>query len=239
MVAERHRTDANPGDLLAVYCDTSSEHPDNARFMRDVEQWTGVTVTVLRSEKYADIWDVFEKTRWLAGVGGARCTGELKKRLREDFQRASDLQVFGFDAGERSRAARFSEHHTEVSGWFPLIEADIGKGDALEMVQRAGIELPVMYALGYEHNNCIGCPKGQAGYWNKIRVDFPAVFDRMAKVERELNAAICKTEPTVKGKRQRLRVFLDELDPGAGRPDDLERAGCSVFCQIETAGWQA
>jgi hypothetical protein len=88
-----------------------------------------------------------------------------------------------------------------------------------------------MYRLGYTNNNCIGCVKGGAGYWNKIRVDFPEAFDRMAKLERTLDAAICKTEPTVNGKRTRERVFLDELAPdeGFGQPE-LEME-CGVLCQ--------
>ena len=222
-------------ETRVVYCDPGSEHPDNARFLRDVEEWLNHPIETLRSEKYADTWDVFEKTRWLVGTQGARCTSELKKRLREDYQRATDVQVFGFDAGEQKRAARFVEHHTEVQARFPLIEKGLGKGDCLELVRRASIELPALYGLGYEHNNCLGCVKGGAGYWNKVRRDFPEVFARMAAVERELGVAICKAEPVVDGKRQRLPVFLDELDPGAGNPQDLERAGCSIFCQIEEA----
>ena len=68
-------------------------------------------------------------------------------------------------------------------------------------------------------------------YWNRIRVDFPASFDRMAKMERELDVAICKTEPVVDGKRIRKRVFLDELPPDAddGQAElDME---CGVLCQ--------
>ena len=49
------------------------------------------------------------------------------------------------------------------------------------MVHRAGVKLPAMYGLGYEHNNCIGCVKGGMGYWNKIRKDFPDAFEKMAK----------------------------------------------------------
>ena len=82
-----------------------------------------------------------------------------------------------------------------------------------------------MYLMGYRNNNCIGCVKGQSGYWNKIRKDFPDVFDRMAKKERELNAAINKKY--VKGKR--IRVFLDELDPNAGRYEE-EKISCGLFC---------
>jgi hypothetical protein len=212
-----------------AYCDPGSEHPDNARFLLDVEKWLDHPIRVLRSDKYADTWDVFEKSKYLVGPGGARCTMFLKKRLREDYQRASDIQVFGFDSGEEKRASRFKEHHTEVDPLFPLIERKLSKSDCLSLIEAAGIETPAMYKLGYEHNNCVGCVKGGAGYWNKIRVDFPEVFERMAKVERELDVAINKKYR--KGKR--LRVFLDELDPKSGRPQDLKDAGCSVFCQIE------
>ena len=91
-----------------------------------------------------------------------------------------------------------------------------------------------MYLLGYQNNNCIGCVKGQSGYWNKIRRDFPEVFDRMAKVEREIGAAICKTEPTVNGVRQRIPVYLDELSPDAGRYKDEPPMSCGLFCGSDT-----
>jgi hypothetical protein len=84
-----------------------------------------------------------------------------------------------------------------------------------------------MYKLGYNNNNCIGCVKGQAGYWNKIRVDFPDAFDRMAKMERKLNVAINKTYA---GDGKRKRIFLDELDPSAGRNVPMPEIDCGVLC---------
>lgn len=92
------------------------------------------------------------------------------------------------------------------------------------MVERAGIKLPAMYDLGYTHNNCIGCVKGGAGYWNKIRVDFPLVFQRMAKTERMIGARICKV-----GKE---RVFLDELSPTAGDYPKEPEVQCGVACEL-------
>lgn len=224
-VATKKVLDRYP-EALPVYCDTGSEHPDNHRFIKDCEAWYGKEVLVLKSKKYGDIWDVFEKTRYLAGIHGARCTTELKKMVRRDFEEWDDLQIFGFDYDEKSRAERFVENNPEVKTWFPLIEEKIGKKECLEIVQSQGIELPVMYKLGYRNNNCIGCVKGQAGYWNKIRVDFPEVFARMAKQERELNAAICKSYA---GDGKRKRVFLDELPKEMGRYKDLD-IQCGLFC---------
>jgi hypothetical protein len=64
--------------------------------------------------------------------------------------------------------------------------------------------------------------KGGAGYWNKIRRDFPEAFKRMAEMERELDFAILR----LKGKR----VFLDELPPNVGRYDAEEDIECGPQC---------
>ena len=211
-----------------VYTDPGSEHPDNKRFMKDCEDWFDHPITTLKSEKYEDTWDVFEKVRYLAGVKGARCTAELKKYLRHQFEDlATDIQVFGFDAGEQKRADRFRNNNPEVTLETPLIDKGLSKADCLAMLKRAKIELPVMYKLGYKNNNCIGCVKGQSGYWNKIRIDFPDVFERMSQMEQKLNAALCKSYA---GDGKRKRVFLKDLPPDAGRYSAEPDIECGLLC---------
>ena len=83
-----------------------------------------------------------------------------------------------------------------------------------------------MYRLGYNNNNCIGCVKGGVGYWNRIRVDFPAAFARMAKLERRLGVAINR-----RGGGDRERVYLDELDPDEGQHDPPQLMSCGLLCQ--------
>lgn len=210
-----------------LYCDTlSSEHPDNVRFLRDVEKWIGKEIKIIGSDKYSDIYDVFRKTRYLVGIGGARCTTELKKNVRKKYQRESDTHVFGLTVDEQKRIDRFENQNSEIVEWV-LSDAGITKDDCYRILNEAGIELPMMYKLGYNNNNCIGCVKGQAGYWNKIRVDFPDVFERMARMERELNVAINKSYA---GDGKRKRVFLDELDPTAGRNVPLPNIECGAIC---------
>jgi 3'-phosphoadenosine 5'-phosphosulfate sulfotransferase (PAPS reductase)/FAD synthetase len=60
------------GDKVELlYCDTLKyEHPDNIRFLHDVEQWLGKKIKIMGSKKYTDIFDVFRKTGWLVGPGG-------------------------------------------------------------------------------------------------------------------------------------------------------------------------
>ena len=214
-----------------VYTDPGYEHPDNERFMADCEKWYGQPVVRLRSDKYKDIYDVFEKTRYLVGVAGARCTTELKKLVRRRYENLnSDIQIFGFDKSEEARAERFRQNNPEVTLETPLIDQGISKGDCLRMIREAGIELPEMYKLGYRNNNCIGCVKGQAGYWNKIRRDFPEVFERMARMEEKIGAAINKRY--VKGVRQ--RVFLRDLPPDMGRYEQEPDISCGILCELSS-----
>jgi hypothetical protein len=248
-------------DATIAYTDPGSEHPDNARFLDDCEQWFGRPIQRLRSEKYRDTWQVWEERRFLVSPAGALCTTELKKKVRFAFQRPDDVQVFGYTAEEKHRADRFRDQNPGVDLRTPLIERGLTKDDCLAMIERVGIELPAMYALGYRNNNCIGCPKGGMGYWNKIRRDFPEVFDRMARLERDIGASVLREQASiaplvdVPGERERaadhfvtrtrdgkplarqqpsgsVPVWLDELDPDRGNHQDEPSFECSLLCAL-------
>ncbi len=201
-----------------------SEHPDNERFAADCVRWFNQPIIELRSKEYADTWDVWEDRRYIAGIKGAPCTSHLKKAVRYGFQRPDDLHIFGYaiDGTDPKRADRLAETNFELSLEFPLREAKLRKADCHALVRAAGIELPAMYLLGFDNNNCIGCPKGGAGYWNMIRKHFPAQCDRMAKLSRELGTRLIKQDGE--------RVFLDELRPTTGKQKDELVIDCSPFC---------
>lgn len=91
--------------------------------------------------------------------------------------------VWGYDLNEKNRADRVCEALSDYDHEFPLIEHGLTKQEAHGIADRLGLKRPIMYDLGYPNNNCIGCPKGAMGYWNKIRADFPEVFERRARQE--------------------------------------------------------
>lgn len=200
-----------------------SEHEDNDRFATDCERWFGQKIVNLASDEYADTWDVWEKRRYIAGIAGAPCTTYLKKNVRKAFQRADDIHVFGYTADETKRANQFKSTNFELTVDCPLIDAGLNKPDCHAIVRAAGIELPAMYLLGFDNNNCIGCVKGGAGYWNKIRKHFPDRFARMAALCRKLGVRLIK--------QGGVRIFLDELDPSTGRQKDEIEIDCSAFCE--------
>lgn len=210
-------------DCEVVYCDTmATEHPDNKRFFEDVQRWIGREIRIIRSAKYATVDDVFERTRYMSGIAGARCTTELKKLPRELFQRETDTHVFGYTADEAKRAAAFEANNLNLHVDWILIERSVIKATCLALLEHVGIALPAMYGLGFDHNNCIGCPKAtSAGYWNRTRRLFPEVFARRAAQSRLIGARLVR----VKGER----VFLDQLPRDADAPDD--EIECGPACQ--------
>jgi 3'-phosphoadenosine 5'-phosphosulfate sulfotransferase (PAPS reductase)/FAD synthetase len=209
-------------DAEILYCGnvSSNEHPDNKRFLEDVSRWINHPIKVLRNDKYNDIYDVFDKTGWLVGVSGARCTNELKRTVRERYQSAGDVHVFGFGVDELARIARFEVGNPELYLSFPLRDAGMNKQDCLNMLMQAGIELPAMYKMGYKNNNCIGCVKGGKGYWNKIRVDFPEAFKRMAEQEKKMNTYIFKD------------TSLENLPVNTGKYESEFEVECGVTCSL-------
>ena len=217
-LAERERE--RESELIIAYTEVKEEHPDNKRFLDDCEEWFGQKIEILGNDFYdRSIYRVFEKN-YIRTPKGAPCTRALKKQIRERFEKPTDRQVFGYTAEEQARLDRFIDANADVNIWTPLIEKGLGKEDCLAMLKNAGIELPAMYKLGYHNNNCIGCVKGGMGYWNKIKVDFPEHFDRMAKLERFKKQTIFKDR------------YLDELKPTDGNYPQEPNIECSIFCQI-------
>jgi hypothetical protein len=206
--------------------------------MRDVANWLGVDVTVLQSEKYANVDDVIDRTAYMVGPSGARCTTELKKKVRQGFERSDDVQVFGFTADKREikRAANFREANPEVNLSTPLIDAGLTKDDCHRILAEAQIRPHAMYELGFPNANCIGCVKAASPeYWALTRQHFPDVFATRAAQERKLGISIIRPEQRILGRRVKLRLFLDELpetDTQLTIPTS-DQWDCGVLCPAD------
>ena len=194
------------------------------RFLRDCENALGKEIEILKSP-YGSVENACRAGGCIRIVksGFAPCTNYLKKRVRKEWemqQTESLTYVWGFDSAETSRAERLVEAMPKFEHEFPLIDHDFNKQNVHAICEDAGVKRPVMYDLGYSNNNCIGCVRGGMGYWNKIRVDFPEVFESRMKLERLLGMS-CITG-----------VYLDELDPKRGRMSDEILPECGIFCMM-------
>jgi len=216
-------------DVIA-YCETGAEHEDNKHFMADCVRWYNKPIKSIKSDKYTDLWDCWNKVRYLAGNNGARCTTEMKVKPRLKFQRPTDTHIFGYtaDKADVNRAKRFKENYFELNVKFPLIEAGITKAACLAMLQTAEIKTPTMYNLGYKNNNCIPCVKAtSANYWALIRETHPEEFKRMVKLSRKLNVRLCRMNLT--GEIE--RYFIDEI-PAQYPTTNPIQPSCDFMCHL-------
>lgn len=215
-------------DIRVIYNPVKEEDKDNLRFLRDIEKWIGCKIELAINPKYPDcsIDTVFYDRKYVSGVHGAPCTGELKKRARQHWEtnNKADFHVLGFTSEEESRHNRFVL--TERDNVLPvLIEEGMTKQDCMDMIVREGINPPIVYKKGFPNANCIGCVKASSPtYWNLVRRTYPDIFDQRAKMSRELGCKLVR----VKGKR----LFLDELDPNA-KGNKLKNMviDCGIFCE--------
>lgn len=204
-----------------IYIDIADQHPDSIRFIKDCEKALGMKIEILSSE-YKNVENVCRTFNFVNGIWGAKCTEVLKKRVRklwESKQTEPITYIWGMDCTEKARANKLCESMPKYEHVFPLIDNNLTKEEAHGILERLGIRRPVMYDMGYRNNNCVGCVKGGMGYWNKIRRDFPDVFESRAKMERDLGHSC------IKG------VFLDELDPNRGRNNEV-LPECGIACEL-------
>lgn len=206
-----------------LYQHVEDQHPDSLRFLHDVEDFTDSKIEMGQSP-FKDVETVcrYYNTICIPGTP-AKCTRVLKQaeRRKWEYENPGEHTYFwGLDCSEYGRMAGFIAGMPHANHRFPLIERELKKNDVHAMAVSLGLRRPVMYEQGYHNNNCIGCVRGGMGYWNKIRRDYPEVFAKRAKMERDLGHSC------IKG------VYLDELDPCAGRHDPPIDVDCGMYCLL-------
>lgn len=216
-----------------IYMDTSEdEHPDNLRFLKDVENWLGIKVKFLKSDKFENVDDVIKQTKFLVSAKHAPCTLKLKIDVRLKYQKPGDIHVLGYTADELNRMVSFEEHNPKVIVDWVLEDENITKDDCFYIIQKAGIKQNQMYLDGFPNANCIGCLKAaNLSYWGLIKNKYPEIYEKRAKQERMVGYTINKDQR--KGKDRQL--FLDEMteaDYQRGQPLGDYKFSCGGFCEI-------
>ncbi|RVP13128.1 hypothetical protein CN085_19645 [Sinorhizobium meliloti] len=227
IIAARIELRNNP-DAILVRCETGNEDEDNHRFEADCVRWLNAPVTVLRSDDYENVIQVWEDRKFLSSPKGAPCTSEMKIAPRLAFQRPTDIHVFGYTADrlDVERYARLKANYPELRTKVPLIDAGITKASALGMLLRAGIEPPRTYAMGFPNANCLqtGCVKATSpDYWSLFRLRFPDRFVAMVERSRRIGARLSRINDE--------RIFIDEIPADWPVTNPIAPA-CDFLCAL-------
>lgn len=213
---------------IIARCETNNEDPDNYRFEADVMRRLNRSVTLLRSDKYNSVWEVWQGERYMAGIEGAPCTREMKIAPRLAFQLPTDMHAFGYtaDAKDQARFDQLKANYPELTVCAPLIDYGITKAATLAMVESWGIELPRSYQMGFPNANCLqtGCVKATSpNYWSLYRYHFPDRFARTAAYARELDVRLTR----INGERS----FIDEIPADWPTTNPIVPV-CDFLCHI-------
>ncbi|RWH88002.1 MAG: hypothetical protein EOR77_25770 [Mesorhizobium sp.] len=230
-VAARLALQATPSAIVAR-CETGNEDDDNYRFEVDVQRWINRPITILKSEKYLSVPDVWDDRKYMSGIKGAPCTVEMKVVPRLVFQLPTDIHVFGYtaDSHDVERFKTLRETYPELIVRAPLIDAGITKAGTLAIVEAAGIRLPRSYALGFPNANCLktGCVKATSpDYWALYRFHFPDEFAVTAATARRLGVRLCR----IKDERR----FIDEIPMDWPMANPVAPA-CDFLCHLAEVG---
>lgn len=154
-------------------------------------------------------WEVFVDERFVGNSRIDPCSRLLKRELMDQWSRSNcqnwdTVHVFGLDWSERGRIegdGRKKPGHRRIlkaKGWFPVYPMDsppyLTKPEIIAELHRRGIEEPLLYKLGYPHNNCGGfCCKMGLTNANHLLVTIPKYYEFCEDEERRVMGEIGKT----------------------------------------------
>ena len=218
-------------EILYIHIDDMPE--DVWTVLEETEELLGRKITVLQS-RYRNVDNVIRQFGFMKRPGaGAVCSNVLKRRVRKEFEstiKGDITYVWGFDAKEKHRAEAIKESVPYAEHIFPLIDKELTKKDVhglAQILKDRGHKMSVLdhyREKKFNNYNCIGCIEGGIAYWLNVKENYPDVFERRSKLERELGFSILKDKDGP--------LFLDELEPGRGRASEVLDGTCDIFCSF-------
>lgn len=226
-----------------VFADTLIEHADLYRFLVDTERLLDVKIERLADGR--DPWQVMKDRRAITIKGSAMCSQTLKRGVIEkwitaNFEPGSYVRVFGMDWSEADRMERLREELAPDPVWFPLAEPPyVDKCHIADALEKAGVETPYLYRIGFTHNNCGGgCVKAGQAHWAHLWRTLPETYALWEVKEEEIRQHLGKNVTILKDRRgggparpTTLRDFRERLERGEAYDTD-DWAGCGCFAPM-------
>lgn len=211
-------------EVILYFNDTKWEHPDLYRFLDELSKHFDKPITYDTDGRSPEA--LFYDNRALANNRMPFCSRVLKAERLQKFYKDGDTLVFGISADEPHRANRLIAVYQSIAEktgkWpklrFPLISENVTKQQIDGFLKTAGIEEPLLYRLGFLHNNCSGgCVRAGKKHWKLLYEKLPEVYAERERVEREMRAFLGKD----------VSFFKDEtLEEFRGR---IERGELSAY----------
>jgi len=215
-------------NVILYFNDTKWEHPDLYRFLKDVSNYLHHDITFDSDGRSPA--QLFLDYRALANNRMPFCSRVLKAERLQRFYKDGDILVFGIGPDELNRARRIVSVYQKVATKtgkscnvvLPLIIEDVTTANIDDFLSKAGIEEPLLYKLGFLHNNCSGgCVRAGKKHWKLLYEKLPEVYAERERIEEGVRTYLKKD----------IHFFRDEtLRDFRGR---IERKELSSYYDID------
>ncbi len=226
-------------NVILYFNDTRWEHPDLYRFLDDLSNYFNHPITFDSDGRNPE--ELFYDHRALANNRMPFCSRELKAQRLQKFYKHGDTLVFGIGQDEPLRANRIvSVYHSIAQQTnkypkliFPLISQNVTKQQIDDFLVSSNIQEPLLYKLGFLHNNCSGgCVRAGKKQWKMLYEKLPDVYADRERVEREVREYLGKDVSFFKDEtleQFRLRIERGQLS-AFYRDDELDMQQLQLEC---------
>jgi 3'-phosphoadenosine 5'-phosphosulfate sulfotransferase (PAPS reductase)/FAD synthetase len=237
------------------FFDTQIEDEDLYRFLDESEKNLGVSIE--RFTEGRNPWQIFHDERFIGNSRADLCSKILKRQylerlLSKNFPKRSKVKLyFGLDWTETHRMEALKPRWAEKGyqavfplSWKPLLTPN----DLKEIPRSMGIEIPLLYRLGFTHNNCGGaCVKAGIKQWSQLWTLFPDRYRWHEKNELRIRRYLRKDVSILRDRTngvtkpltlRKLRLRLQSLaTKGCKLPDEIlnlnDDSPCSCFVNLD------
>jgi 3'-phosphoadenosine 5'-phosphosulfate sulfotransferase (PAPS reductase)/FAD synthetase len=206
-------------DVVLYFNDTKWEHPDLYRFLNDLEVY--FDHKIINDSLGLSPEDLFYQERALANNRMPFCSKILKAKRLQKYRKNGDLIIFGIGKDEIDRANRIIEVYQKITKnsliWksllFPLISESVDSEEVDRWLNSIRIKEPLLYQLGFSHNNCSGgCVRAGKKQWKMLYEKLPGVYLERERVEREVREYLKKDVHFFKD--ETLEHFRERVERG-------------------------
>lgn len=180
-------------DVILYFNDTKWEHKDLYRFLYDLEKHLKHSITIDSDGRNPK--QLFFDNRALANNLMPFCSRILKAERLQKFYKDGDILIFGIGKDEIERAQRLVGMYQKIATKtrkyprlkFPLITEKVTKYQVNKFLIDAGITEPLLYRLGFQHNNCSGgCVRAGKLHWRLLYEKLPEIYADREQTENEI-----------------------------------------------------
>jgi len=227
-------------EVILYFNDTKWEHSDLYRFLDDLSNYFNHPIHYDSDGRSPE--GLFYDKNALANNRMPFCSRILKAERLQKFYKNGDTLIFGIGIDELPRAYRITGVYQTIAAktgkWckleFPLIRENVTKLQIDDFLRNANIEVPLLYKLGFVHNNCSGgCVRAGKKQWKLLYEVLPEVYADRERVEKQMREYLVKDVSFFKDETLeafRGRIERGELSNYYNDKDDEQETECIGIC---------